>query len=333
MRKTTFAGWMSAVVRGAASMALGLGLILGFWLVGYAGAQATPAQPAAAGTQPAANAQPPEENKLEDPNYAPEGVELIHDVVIGTGGGHDLHVEIARPKILPKEPMPVMLQIHGGGWTGGSHKTCMFYRVFAQHGYFAASVEYRLASKDARWPAQIEDCKLAVRWIRANAEKYHINPNAIGVLGGSAGGHLVACLGVMDDPALEGTGGYPGVSSKVQAVVDVNGPTNLVPRDKSRRSPLFEGTAEAMPEAYQQASPILHIRSNAPPFLIIHGDKDQAVSVEQSTSFAEALKKADVPVDLLIVKGADHGLDTLVPDTRDKILAFCAKHLKGAAAK
>ncbi|MGD0999735.1 MAG: alpha/beta hydrolase [Candidatus Brocadiia bacterium] len=333
MRKTTLAGWMSTVLRGAASMVLGLLLILGFWLVGYAGAQATPTQPAGAGTQPVVNAQPARANSLDDPNFAPEGVELIHDVVIGTGGGQVLHAEIARPKVLPKDPMPVLLQIHGGGWSGGSHKTTMTYKVFAQHGYFGASIEYRLASKDARWPAQIEDCKLAVRWIRANAEKYHINPNAIGVLGGSAGGHLVACLGVLDDPALEGSGGYPGVSSKVQAVVDVNGPTNLVPKDKSRVLPLFAGSAEAMPDAYRQSSPILHIHPNAPPFFIIHGDKDEMVPVEQSTSFAEALKNAGVPVEILIVKGASHGLDILVPGIEDKILDFCDKHLKGVAAK
>jgi acetyl esterase/lipase len=333
MRKTTLAGWMTTVVRGAASMVLSLLLILGFWLVGYAAAQATPTQPAAAGTQPVDNSHLATASTRAATDFAPEGVELLHDVVIGTGGGQDLHVEIARPKMMPKDPMPVMLQIHGGGWSGGSHKTTMIYKVFAQHGYFAASVEYRLASKDARWPAQIEDCKLAVRWIRANAEKYHINPNAIGVLGGSAGGHLVACLGVLDDPALEGSGGYPGVSSKVQAVVDVNGPTNLVPADKSEVLPLFDGNAEAMPEAYRQSSPILHIHPKAPPFMIIHGDKDETVPLEQSTSFAEALKKADVPVEILIVKGGPHAMNIMVPGIQDKILDFCDKHLKGVAAK
>src|SRR6202012_4574115 len=90
------------------------------------------------------------------------------------------------------------------------------------HGYFLASIEYRLRPK-YKWPAQIEDCKLAVRWLRANAAKYHIDPDRIGCWGHSAGGHLVACMGTMDDPKLEGTGGYPGVSSKVQAVADFDG--------------------------------------------------------------------------------------------------------------
>src|SRR5579871_3431475 len=164
----------------------------------------------------------PEPKVTPRPFVAPPGVELLHDVEIGRGGGRVLHAEIARPINPPPGPMPAIIAVHGGGWAGGTHEfnQAMF---LATQGYFTASIEYRL-SGEARWPAQIEDCKLGVRWLRANAAKYHIDPERIGCWGGSAGGHLVACLGVMDDPRFEGRGGYPGVSSKVAAVVNFYGP-------------------------------------------------------------------------------------------------------------
>lgn len=252
---------------------------------------------------------------------------LVHDVVIGTGGGRELHAEIAYPKVLPKEPMPVMLQIHGGGWRSGSPKRSLSYKVLAEHGYFGASIEYRLTN-EARWPAQIEDCKLAVRWIRANAEKYHINLDAIGCTGGSAGGHLVDCLATLDDPGLEGNGGYAGVSSKVQAVVDVNGPTDLIKLSKSNPMALFGVTSDQNPDLYRQASPYFHVKPGLPPFLIIHGDKDESVPLEQSLMFMEALKKANVPVEILVVKGAGHAVNVLRPDIMETILNFCDKHLR-----
>ncbi|MCX7825635.1 MAG: alpha/beta hydrolase, partial [Verrucomicrobiae bacterium] len=156
----------------------------------------------------------------------PEGVEVIADVVIGKGGDRDLHVDIARPKNPPQAPMPAVLWIHGGGWSGGSHKGNRA-MMLATRGYFTASVEYRL-SGEAKWPAQIEDCKHAVRWLRANAAKYNVNPDRIGCWGSSAGGHLCAFLGVSGDkPEFEGKGGYAGVSSRVQAVVDYCGPADM----------------------------------------------------------------------------------------------------------
>ena len=259
--------------------------------------------------------------------YAPENIEQLHDVVIGTGSGRELHAEVAWPKVLPKEPMPVMLQIHGGGWNSGSHKPAILYKVFAEHGYFGASIEYRL-TPEAVWPAQIEDCKLAARWIRANTKKYHVNPDAIGCLGISAGGHLAACLGALDDPNLEGKGGHPDVSSKVQLVVVVCGPTDLVPKDPNRRHGLFGCSPKENLAAIQAGSPLYHVRAGLPPFLLVHGDKDEFVPLAQSESFMAALKKARVPVEFLVVKDAPHALNLLQPDIRDTILRFCDKHLK-----
>jgi acetyl esterase/lipase len=143
----------------------------------------------------------------------PEGIEVQHDVVIGKGGTQDLHAEIAYPKGATK-PLPAIIYIHGGGWIGGSYKHTSFMKI-ATHGYFGASIEYRF-SNVAKWPAQIQDCELAVRWLRANAAKYNVDPNRIGAWGDSAGGHLVACLGTMADvKEYQGDGGYPGVSGAV----------------------------------------------------------------------------------------------------------------------
>ncbi len=277
----------------------------------------------------------------------PPGQELLSDVVFGTGGGRELHAEILRPKDPPKEPMPAVLLIHGGGWAGGSH--IGYYAPWlVEKGYFTAAIEYRL-SGDAKWPAQIEDCKLAVRWLRANAAKFHVNPDRIGVMGHSAGGHLVACLGTLGDvKELEGKGGYEGVSSRVQAVVDQCGPADFTPdagpavgtnrTDHPGLIKLFGGTYAEKNEAWRQASPALHAGADAPPFLIVHGENDKLVPIAQSERLAAALKKSGATVELLRVKNAGHGLRAdkptdppAEPDSKTlqaTILAFFDKCLK-----
>ncbi len=255
--------------------------------------------------------------------HAPPGTELIEDVVIGTGGGHDLHVDIEYPKELPKDPMPAVLLIHGGGWSGGSHKGYLPYYL-VKNGYFIAAVEYRL-SGEAPWPAQIEDCKLAVRWLRANAAKYHVNPDRIGCMGHSAGGHLVSCLGTLGNvPELEGTGGYAGVSSRVQAVVDEAGPTDFTPEgrptlgkettDHPGLVKLFGGSYKDKTAAWQQASSALHVTADTPPFLVVHGENDHLVPIGQAELIVIALQKANIPVQFIRIKNAGHGLHTDKPD-------------------
>ena len=279
--------------------------------------------------------------------HAPAGQELLSDVVIGTGGGRELHAEILRPQKAPSAPMPAVILIHGGGWAWGKHTD---YRApwLVEKGYFTASIEYRL-SGEAKWPAQIEDCKLAVRWLRTNAAKFNINPDRIGVMGHSAGGHLVACLGTMADAKeLEGHGGYEGVSSRVQAVVDEAGPSNFLPGagpavgtnsvDHPYLVKLLNGTYAEKPEAWRQASPALHANAGEPPFLIVHGELDHTVPIAQSEQLAAALKQAGVPAELLPIRNAGHGLraekptDTPAePDTKAlqaSIVAFFDLNLK-----
>jgi acetyl esterase/lipase len=286
-------------------------------------------------------AQTPAPSVKPSPTYppAPKGVVVLHDVVIGKGGGRDLHAEIAYPENAAG-PLPAVICIHGGGWIGGTHKSSPILHL-AQTGYFAASIEYRL-SKEAKWPAQIQDCKLGVRWLRANAAQYHVDPNRIAALGGSAGGHLVACLGTMADvKEAEGDGGYPGVSSAVQAVVDYFGPTDMT--NPAMYGPfhglaeqLFGGKFDQNPNLWKSASPLLYVKAGDPPMLLIHGDSDALVPMANSTAFADALTKAGVPNQLVIVKNAGHSFapkpgTTIDPSNAEiqKIVdAFLAKYLK-----
>ena len=270
----------------------------------------------------------------------PPGVVALHDVVTGKGGTRDLHAEVAYPEKVTGL-LPAVIYVHGGGWFKGSYKMTPIYNL-ARNGFFAASLEYRL-SGEAKWPAQIQDCKLGVRWLRANAQQYHIDPNHIGVWGDSAGGHLVSCLGTMSDiKEFEGDGGYPGVSSNVQAVVDFFGPADFMDPTGSQKplgkmvegllgSPLVQN-----PDLWKNASPITYVKAGDPPFLIAHGDSDSLVSLTQSTLLDAALTKAGVPHQLIVVKDADHGFKprpgkTISPskeEIRQAVLDFLTKNLK-----
>ena len=168
---------------------------------------------------------------------APRGSSVItveRDIVYGRAEGSPLLLDLAMPGT-GDGPFPVAVFLHGGGWSAGNRQEMNhFIEGVAGLGYVGVTVEYRLVPA-ARFPAQIEDCKAAVRWLRANAAKYRINPERIGVVGFSAGGHLASMLGVTSrNDGLEGTGGNPGQSSRVQAVVSFFGPTDFSTRDWPR---------------------------------------------------------------------------------------------------
>ncbi|MCE0496331.1 MAG: alpha/beta hydrolase [Methylacidiphilales bacterium] len=270
------------------------------------------------------------------------GLVLLHDVVIGKGGDHDLHADICYPQNF-SGTLTAVIYIHGGGWKAGSYKN---YRIvqLARAGFFAASIEYRLSTV-AKWPAQIQDCKLGVRWLRANAAQYHVDPDHIGVWGESAGGHLVACLGTMGDvPEDEGDGGYPGVSSDVQAVADFFGPTDFTSLTAANANPYVTSVLELLfgvphdqnPDLWKSGSPLLYVKAGDPPMLIAHGDSDRVVPLVQSTVFDAALTQAGVPHQFIIVKNGDHGFKPLPGTTTDPsndeinqaTYAFFAKYLK-----
>jgi acetyl esterase/lipase len=265
---------------------------------------------------------------------------MLHDVVTGSGGGRPLHADIAYPVTGSPSLTAAVVYVHGGGWIGGSHHAAPLAEL-AKAGYFAASLEYRLDS-EATWPAQIQDCKCGVRWLRANAAKYHVDPNRIGAWGDSAGGHLVDCLGTMADvAAVEGDGGFPGVSSAVQAVVSFYGPTDFLDSGKYTdvamhlTEGLF-GVAQAdNPLLWRSGSPLYFVKAGDPPFLLVHGEEDGLVPLAQSQVFDAALAQAGVPHQLIVVKNADHGfrplpgkvIDPSPPQIQQAVFAFFAKYL------
>jgi acetyl esterase/lipase len=262
-------------------------------------------------------------------------VDLIRDVEFGTGGGRALKLNLLRPKAMPKEPLPVVVFIFGGGWKAGNRGAGIGpLSRLVEKGFIGASIEYRL-SQEAHFPAQIEDCKCGVRFLRAKAKDYGIDPNRIGVWGPSAGGHLAALVGTSGGVKdLEGTGGWADQSSRVQAVVDWFGPTDFLQMGRNKiehdspgspESQLIGGPIQENKEKAAKANPITYVAKDNPPFLIMHGDKDDLVPLGQSELLEAALQKAGVEATLHVVKGAGHGfrgpeLDKMVED-------FFVKHL------
>jgi acetyl esterase/lipase len=196
--------------------------------------------------------------------------------------------------------------------------------------------------RPAKWPAQIQDCELAVRWLRANAAKYNVDPNRIGVWGESAGGHLVACVGTMTDVKEDQGDGYPGVSSAVQAVVDFYGPTDFTqpgiytPTAIRLTEGLMGVPLAQNPDLWKSASPLFYVKAGDPPMLLVHGDSDKLVPIAQSQVFDQALTKAGVPHEFVVVKNGDHGFKPLPGTTIDPspkqihadVFAFFDKYLK-----
>jgi len=251
------------------------------------------------------------------------------------GKDKDLQMDIAIPQ--GEGPFPAVVCVHGGAWREGLGKrqdlTAWIERL-AQEGYVAATVSYRLLP-DAKFPEPIEDCKTAVRFLRAHAEKYHVDKNRIGALGFSAGGHLVCLLGVVGkDAGFEGKE-YADQSSKVQAVISYFGPTDLSAygNDESAENstfvPLLGGRFKENPEAYKKASPITYVTKDAPPFLFVHGGKDWLVPIEQSRSMYKKLKEAGVPAEIVEIEGGSHGFDKAGNrKATDATLKFLAEKLK-----
>jgi acetyl esterase/lipase len=237
---------------------------------------------------------------------------IERDVTYGMTDGVALKMDIYYPKVA-NGAVPAVLYVHGGGWTRGDKRAGVGTEdipELATRGYLVAAINYRLAPQ-YKFPAQIEDVKCAVRFLRANAAAYGIDPNHIGAWGGSAGGHLVALLGVTDATAgFEGNGDYADQSSRVQAVVDMFGPTDLSAVFQGAAPPLMVqvfGTTDKNSDIIKRASPVTWVSSDDPPFLILHGEKDTLVPLSQSEIFYDRLVAASVPATLITVKNAGHG--------------------------
>ncbi|MFB0555899.1 MAG: alpha/beta hydrolase fold domain-containing protein [Phycisphaerae bacterium] len=252
----------------------------------------------------------------------PAGTKVERDIVYARVGDRKLLLDLYLPPKGPA-PLPVIVWVHGGGWRSGSKGSAGRARPMLNRGYAVVDVGYRL-SGEAIFPAQVEDCKAAVRWVRANAAKYSLDPDRIGAWGSSAGGHLVAFLGTAGDVREFDTKANAEYSSRVQAVCDWFGPTDFLQMDKhslegsrlihdapdSPESLLVGGPIQDEPyrAIARKANPITYVTKDDPPFLIMHGDKDMSVPLHQSELLYDALKKAGVEATLYVVKGGGHGL-------------------------
>jgi acetyl esterase/lipase len=216
--------------------------------------------------------------------------------------------------------LPLVIWIHGGAWSGGNHSSPPVLYLVGK-GFAVASIEHRF-SQHSIWPAQSHDCKAAIRFLRANAAKYNLDPDHFGVAGDSSGGHLAAFVGTSGNvKELEGDLGNTSVSSHVQAVVDRFGPTDFTLMDQqagsrgmmkhdaanSPESRLLGGPVQEKRDAAKTANPLTYIDKDDPPFLILHGENDQLVPLGQSVILAKALIDAGVEVTMKTLAGAGHG--------------------------
>lgn len=235
-------------------------------------------------------------------------------------------------------PWPVFVYVHGGSWRELDKAEGVGWRYLNDSGILVVSLNYRLAAFDIKFPAMIEDVKCAVRHLRANAAYYNLDPERIAALGASAGGHLVALLGTADESAGWEVGEYLDQSSRVQAVIDISGPTDLTLE-------MPDGIAMAVYYAFTElpgtdapelvaASPVTYVTSDDPPFLILQGDKDPYVPVNQADALHTALTQAGVPSTLVVVENGDHGLQGVdASPTQEQISAMILEFLMGVFAK
>lgn len=235
-------------------------------------------------------------------------------------------------------PWPALLYVHGGSWVEGDKADGSGWADMTGRGYLVVSVNYRLATFQVKFPDMIEDVKCAVRYLRAHAAEYNVDPDRIGAIGASAGGHLAALLGTSDETAGWEVGQFLDRSSRVQAVITLAGPSDFGLQFPALGSSIYYAFGELPGDdpIMTAASPVTYVTPDDPPFLILHGDKDGVVPVEQGRALHERLAQAGVDSTLVIVQGGDHGLKGLNGRTTtpseaaisETILEFLEKNLK-----
>lgn len=268
----------------------------------------------------------------------------LYDIEYACIGEHSLQLDLHIPET-GAPPYPVVVWLFGGGWNRGDRKARPVVRLvddnLYQHGYAIAAIDYRL-SGEAKFPAQLEDCKAAIRFLRKHAKSFQIDANRIGVWGFSAGAHLAALLGLTGSINQFEVGDNLEISSQVQAVCafavtsdfrQVNSQNTCDdPNDpNSATAQLFGGPIQEKLELVTQANPVTYISPQVPPFLLIHGEKDGLIAWEQSKLLHEALGKAGVESTLYIIPNGDHGMAGLNQAEVEYILniteSFFQKHL------
>lgn len=247
------------------------------------------------------------------------GVRIVKDLPYVDGSKDpDQQLDLYIPQGKYGARLPLIVWIHGGGWKAGDKDDTPSLEL-AGRGFASASINYRLAPK-ATFPAQVHDCKAAIRWLRAHADEYGLNTDMIGVWGASAGGHLTAMLGTTNgDKALEGDLGNLQFSSSIQAACDWCGPSDLIKFEEQVKAPMFRknepeqyaevllgGLPSAKPELAKQASPVTYVSQDDPPFFILHSTEDPIVPFEQSVELSDKLTAAGVPTEFVKVDGGNH---------------------------
>lgn len=245
----------------------------------------------------------------------PRGAARVErNVVYGQVGSKRLVMDMLFPAAT-NSPRPVIVSLHGGAWTQGNKSVGTSWLAapeLIKRGYVFTSINYRLAPRH-KFPAQLEDAKCAVRFLRAHAAEYNLDPNRIVVMGSSAGGHIAALVGTADaDVGFDTSGGWTNESSRVQAVVDMFGHSDLyyaVQRGEGLRliAQAVFGSKNSE-EILRRASPVTYVSPDDPPFLLVHGEHDGIVPLRQSELMKAALEKAGVPVEMIVVKHAGHCL-------------------------
>jgi len=273
--------------------------------------------------------------RAQAPAQVPDTVIVEKGIEYANPDDQHLQLNLARPK-MGDGPFPAIVCIHGGGFRAGKRESYdgLIVRL-AEQGFVAITVTYRLAPK-YQFPAAVHDTKAAVRWVRANAAKYKIDPSRIGTTGGSAGGHLAQFLGVTAGvKEFEGDGGNPGESSAVACVVNVYGPSDFTKSygksvDAAEVLPLFlGGNLEKARKLHLKASPLYWVTPVAAPTLCIHGTLDKYVAHEQAVWLVDKMNAAGAEAELVTLEGAGHGFKGKDAETADKaLMAYFNKKLK-----
>jgi acetyl esterase/lipase len=278
----------------------------------------------------------PREMSAQMPTNSPPNPlgSVQQDVPYSTIDGHPLMLDIYQPTEQSSALRPAVVLIHGGGWTSFDKSTMHTMGMFlARCGFVAFAVDYRLfRGSENLWPAQLDDVQRAVRWIRANAAKYQVDPDHIGAFGHSAGAQLAALLG-MEDTRDNSDAPLAKYSSEVQAVVEVSGPSDFTIHrdadDDAFLATFFGGNYAQRSQVWQDASPVFHVSKKVSPFLIMHGTQDADVPIAQSQELADKLKQAGASVKFVTVEDV-HTFQT--PEARKRLAletqAFFTQYLR-----
>jgi acetyl esterase/lipase len=261
------------------------------------------------------------------------GVEAILDVPYGADELQRLDIYVPKNTARPAR-RPAVLWIHGGGWIEGDKRQepngiSVLSGLLVERGFVALACNYRLRPKHLH-PAQVDDVQRAVRWIRAHAEKYQIDPDRIGAVGISAGGHLASMLAVRETRARQNDP-LDAYSSRAQAAVALNGPTDL--RASAESTPILTDVVQRLtggdPERMEDASPMAFVDRNSAPILFIVGDKDPLIPNSHATRMAEQMRQSGATAEVLVLSGAGHAIfPSITPRARDALVAFFERHLK-----